>query len=80
MSFTDPHWWPFLYQYGVGLVIFLTGIAIILGYKSCNFTRQRDRFWFGVLIFGFVWYMGIHFLWYMAAYHILPAAQAGGAG
>ncbi len=74
------YWWPYLYQYGVGLVIFMIGIFLILGYKSCNLTRQRDRFWFGVLIFGFIWYAGIHFLWYMAALYIMPAEAAGGAG
>jgi hypothetical protein len=73
------YWWPYLYQYGVGLAIFLTGLWIILRYKSCVLSRQSDRFWFGVLIFGFIWYAGIHFLWYMAAMYIMPA-PSGGAG
>ena len=71
------YWWPFLYQYGVGLIIFTIGITLILRHKSCNLERQNDRFWFGVLIFGFLWYAGIHFLWYMAALNIYPAAEAG---
>lgn len=71
------YWWPYLYQYGVGLVIFLIGLALILGYKSCNLSRKHDRFWFGVLIFGFVWYAGIHFLWYMAALFYNPPMPGG---
>lgn len=71
------YWWPYLYQYGVGLVIFVTGMVMILRYKSCNLERESDRFWFGVLIFGFIWYAGIHFLWYMAALYIMPAGGGG---
>ena len=71
------YWWPYLYQYGVGLVIFLIGLFIILRYRSCVLSRQNDRFWFGVLIFGFVWYAGIHFFWYLAALKIMPDAGGG---
>ncbi|RMF77520.1 MAG: hypothetical protein D6744_11255 [Planctomycetota bacterium] len=66
-------WWPYVYQYGVGLIIFLIGVTLILRYRACDLRRRSDRFWFGVLIFGFVWYAGIHFLWYMAALYIMPA-------
>ena len=73
------YWWPYIYLYGVGLVIFVTGLTIILRSKACNLARKRDRFWFGVLIFGFVWYAGIHLVWYLAAIFIMPES-AGGAG
>lgn len=79
MFSTDNIWLPYLYQYGVGLIVFVLGLVLILRYKSCNLARPDDRFWFGVLIFGFVWYAGIHFLWYLAAIYILPAAE-GAAG
>ena len=72
------YWWPYLYQYGVGLVIFVIGLALILGYKACNLSRQRDRFWLGVLLFGFCWYAGIHLIWYLAAIYINPAVGQGG--
>ena len=74
------YWWPYLYQYGVGLIIFLIGLALILGYKSCVLARKQDRFWFGVLIFGFIWYAGIHLAWYLLAIYVLPTSEAGGAG
>lgn len=67
------YWYPYLYQYGVGLLIFLIGLWLILHYKACDLRRASDRFWFGVLIFGFIWYAGIHFLWYMAAIYWNPA-------
>lgn len=73
------YWIPFLYQYGVGLFVFVAGLFIILRHRSCNVSRRDDRFWLGVLIFGFIWYAGIHFLWYMAALHLHPALPGGAA-
>ena len=72
------YWWPYLYQYGVGLVIFVIGLALILGYKSCVLSRKQDRFWFSVLICGFIWYAGIHLVWYLLAIYALPAADTTG--
>jgi len=74
------YWWPYLYQYGVGLVIFLIGLVLIIKYKACVLARAQDRFWFGVLLFGFCWYAGLHLLWYLAAIYVLPAAGAGRGG
>ena len=76
----DWPWWPYLYQYGVGLVVFLIGVTLILKYRACDFSRRNDRFWFGVLIFGFIWYAGIHLAWYLAALYVLPPAQQGVGG
>ncbi len=66
------YWWPFLYQYGMGAVVFLIGIYLILTRKSCVLSRKQDRFWFGVLIVGFLWYAGIHLTWYLAAIYVMP--------
>ncbi len=74
------YWWPYLYQYGVGLIIFGIGLWVILHYRSCNLKRKQDRFWFGVLIFGFLWYAGIHLAWYLAAIYVMPANGGGAAG
>ncbi len=73
------YWWPYLYQYGVGAVIFVVGLWLILRRRACVLSRKQDRFWFGVLIFGFLWYSGIHLLWYLAALFIMPAAPGGAA-
>jgi phage shock protein PspC (stress-responsive transcriptional regulator) len=53
------------------------GLALIIGYKSCVLSRRQDRFWFGVLLFGFCWYAGIHLLWYLAAIFIMPNPNGG---
>ena len=71
------YWWPYIYLYGVGLIIFVIGLVIILRSGSCKLSRRHDRFWFGVLIFGFVWYSGIHLLWYLAAIFIAPQTPGG---
>jgi hypothetical protein len=71
------YWWPYLYQYGVGAVVFITGVLIIIKSGSCVLSRRQDRLWFGILIAGFVWYAGIHLAWYLAALYILPHAAQG---
>ncbi|MBT5355610.1 MAG: hypothetical protein HOK95_03330 [Candidatus Marinimicrobia bacterium] len=53
-------WLPYIYLYGVGGIIFLTGMFIIFKSKSINIVRPRHKKWFGVLIFGFLWYMFLH--------------------
>jgi len=60
------YWWPYLYQYGIGAIIFVIGIWLIIKRGSCVLTRKQDRFWLGVLIVGFLWYAGIHLTWYLA--------------
>lgn len=65
-------WWPYLYLYGVGLLIFVVGIVIILRSGACVLASRSDRFWFGVLLFGFAWYAGIHLIWYLAAIYVDP--------
>ena len=53
-------WLPYIYLYGVGGFIFLTGMLIIFKSKSINILRLRHRKWYAVLVFGFLWYMAIH--------------------
>lgn len=73
------YWWPYLYQYGVGAVVFLIGLYLILTRGACVLSRRNDRFWFGILLFGFCWYAGIHLFWYLAALYIMPAGPGGAA-
>ena len=60
---TDSPWTSYLYQYGFGLAFFLVGIWLILKTRACQFGRGRDSFWFGVLIFGFIFFAGGHAVW-----------------
>ena len=60
-------WLPYLYLYGVGGGIFLIGMYIILRSRSLKPERIRHREWYHILIFGLVYYMGIHALFTFAA-------------
>jgi len=60
-------WLPYLYLYGVGGGIFLIGMFIILRSRSLKLERIRHREWYHILIFGLVYYMGIHGLFTFAA-------------
>ena len=53
-------WIPYIYLYGVGGGIFLIGMFIILRSKSLKLERVRHKNWYQILIFGFLYYMGIH--------------------
>jgi len=60
-------WLPYLYLYGVGGGIFFIGMFIILRSRSLKLERTRHRVWYHILIFGLVYYMGIHGLFTFAA-------------
>ncbi len=53
-------WLPYLYLYGFGGGIFIVGMIIILRSRSLKQERVRHNTWLHVLIFGFLYYMGIH--------------------
>ena len=53
-------WLPYLYLYGAGGAIFIIGMIIILRARSLKKERVRHNTWLHVLIFGFLYYMGIH--------------------
>jgi len=53
-------WLPFLYLYGVGGIFFLIGLIIIRKSKAVDMKKKRHRFWFGVLIFGFFYFVVLH--------------------
>ena len=60
-------WLPYLYLYGVGGGIFLIGMYIILRSRSLKPERIRHREWYHILVFGLLYYMGIHGLFTFAA-------------
>jgi len=53
-------WMPFIYLYGVGGVAFVIGIYLIIKSKSLNIDNIDHKRWLYVLIFGFLYYAGIH--------------------
>ena len=53
-------WLPYIYLYGAGGVIFIIGMIIILRARSLKQERVRHNSWMHILIFGLLYYMGIH--------------------
>lgn len=64
-------WLPYIYLYGIGGLLFLSGVIITIKSESLDLKRPKHRIWLSVLIFGFIWFMVMHALWNMAALEIL---------
>ncbi len=81
MSYFSHSWLPFIYQYGLGGIIFVIGLVLTL--KAGSFTPRtnpRHRKWLGVLIYGYIWYFVMHGALTLAALgHERWAALGGGA-
>jgi uncharacterized membrane protein len=54
-------WLPYIYLYGLGGLIFLTGLGLISKSKALDLKRKIHRRWLGILVFGIVWYMSLHY-------------------
>ena len=70
MPFTHA-WLPYIYLYGVGGLLFGSGLLITIKSGSLDLKRPRHKNWLVVLIFGFIWFMVMHALWNLAALEIL---------
>jgi len=66
----DGHWTPYLYQYAMGGIVFVVGLGVILASGACDFKRPGDRMWFGVLVFGYLWYAALHGLFTWLAFAV----------
>jgi len=64
-------WLPYIYLYGVGGLLFGSGLIITLKSGSLDLKRPGHKMWLAVLIFGFIWFMVMHALWNLAALAIL---------
>ncbi|MBC8405890.1 MAG: hypothetical protein HQ519_05800 [Planctomycetes bacterium] len=60
-------WLPYLYLYGVGGLIFFTGLIMVLKSPAYSHKRLKDRKWLGTLLFGYFWYAGMHGVGILAA-------------
>ena len=65
----DP-WTSYLYQYGLGSIVFLVGITLIRRTGSCVLDRGSDKFWFKWLIFGFFFFAILHAVWILLALYL----------
>ena len=60
MEYFSHSWLPFMYQYGLGGLLFIAGIIITIRSGSLNLNKTSHWRWFWTLIFGLAWYMCIH--------------------
>ena len=60
-------WLPYLYLYGVGGIFFIVGLIIIRRSGAIDMKKKRHRFWYKVLIGGFIYFAAIHAILIIAA-------------
>ena len=53
-------WLPFIYLYGVGGIAFMIGTILIIKTNALNLSSQSHKNWLVILLFGFIYYAGIH--------------------
>ena len=63
-------WLPFIYLYGVGGIFFLTGMLLIRKTGAVDFSKKLHRYWYKVMIFGFVYFVLLHTLLILAALYL----------
>jgi len=51
---------PVIYQYGVGGIVFLTGLVLITKSRMLDLGTARGKRWLAVLLGGFVFYLCLH--------------------
>lgn len=59
LSWTET-WLPYIYLYGVGGLIFFSGLRIITRHRALNLQFRKHRYWFWILLGGFIWYAFLH--------------------
>ncbi len=57
---TESPWFPFVYQYAIGGVIFFAAIIIAIRKKALRLSYKRDKNILIQLIAGFIFYAAIH--------------------
>jgi len=60
MSYFSHSWLPYIYQYGLGGLIFIIGMILTLRAASFDLSHPRHKKWMIVLLLGFVWYLVMH--------------------
>jgi hypothetical protein len=66
LTFFDT-WLPYIYLYVVGGIFFLFGMWIIKRSGAIDLTIKRHRYWYRVMIFGYFYFVLMHFIWIIAA-------------
>lgn len=56
-------WTNYLYLYGFGFFYTGSGVLLILKSGACNLKRQRDLYWFKIIVGGWFYFACLHALW-----------------
>ncbi len=59
----DNPWTSYLYLYGFGFFYTGSGLLLVTKTGACNFNRQRDLFWFKIVVGGFFYFAALHAIW-----------------
>ena len=60
-------WLPYIYLYVGGGIFFVAGMILIRRTKAIDMRLKRDRFWWKIMLWGFVYYAIIHLILIIAA-------------
>ncbi|MBI3124627.1 MAG: hypothetical protein HYZ10_09495 [Ignavibacteriales bacterium] len=63
-------WLPFIYLYVGGGVFFFAGLVLIRKAKSIDMRLKKDRFWWKVMIFGYIYFAVFHAILIFAALYL----------
>lgn len=63
-------WLPFIYLYGIGGIFFFSGLIIIKKSQALDLTKKRHKYWLKVMLFGFFYFVTLHFLLNIAALYL----------
>ena len=66
LTFFDT-WLPYIYLYVAGGIFFLVGLIIIRKSGALDMKNKKHRFWYKVIIFGFIYFAVMHALLTVAA-------------
>ena len=63
-------WTNYFYLYGFGFFYTGSGVLLMLKTGACNLSRPRDRYWFKIILAGFVYFASLHAVWIYLALSI----------
>lgn len=66
----DNPWTSYFYLYGFGVLYTGSGVVLALKSGACNLSRPHDRFWFKMIILGFLYFATLHGVWIYLAQSI----------
>ncbi|MGD8306724.1 MAG: hypothetical protein PVF17_08735 [Ignavibacteria bacterium] len=60
-------WLPLIYLYVAGGIFFFFGMYLVKRSSAIDLSLKRHRFWYRVMLFGFFYFVFLHFIITIAA-------------